>query len=99
MARIYISGPITGNEDYQTRFAQVEAKLKVEGHEVINPAALDTCLPFLGYEEFMRLDFCLLDMCNVIYMLKGWKKSPGANREYGYALGKGYIIWEEELDE
>ena len=28
--------------------------------------------------------------------LAGWQQSLGANREYGYAQGKGLVIWEEE---
>ncbi len=29
-------------------------------------------------------------------MMKGWEQSKGANREYGYALGKGYQILQED---
>lgn len=50
--RVYISGPITGTEDYMERFAKAEEKLTAAGHQVYNPAH--------------------------------------ANREYGYALGKGW---------
>lgn len=38
----------------------------------------------------------MLDMCQQIYMLKGWEKSLGANREFGYALAKGMTILNEE---
>ena len=44
------------------------------------------------YEEYMKMCFCMLDMCEAIFMLKGWSKSCGANREYGYALAKVMII-------
>lgn len=37
----------------------------------------------------------MLNMCTHIYMLKGWEKSPGANREYGYALASDMIIMRE----
>lgn len=40
----------------------------------------------------MKLDMTLLNMCDEIYMLKGWQKSCGANREYGFALAKGMVI-------
>lgn len=33
-----------------------------------------------------------------VYMLKGWEKSCGANREYGYALAKDYIVMLEGGD-
>ena len=38
------------------------------------------------------VDLVLLDLCDTIYMLKGWEQSCGANREYGYALAKGLDI-------
>lgn len=44
------------------------------------------------YEEYMKISMCMLDMCNYIYMLKGWEKSCGANREYGYALASDKTI-------
>lgn len=44
----------------------------------------------------MRFDMFLLDMCDAIYMLKDWKKSCDANREYGYALGMDKLIVMEE---
>lgn len=57
-------------------------------------------MPNADYEDYMKVDMFLLDMCNTIYMLKGWEKSCGANREYGYALAKGMVIvFEEASDE
>lgn len=46
----------------------------------------------------MKMCFCMLDMCEAIYILKGWEKSCGSNREYGYALAKDMIImYEKEM--
>ena len=91
--RIYISGAITGTHDYMHRFAKAEAELKKQGYSVINPAAVNTRLPLdTTYEEYMKMSLTMLDMCDAIYMLKGWKKSCGANREYGYALAKDYVV-------
>lgn len=94
--RIYISGGISGVEDYKANFEKAQKRLKEQGHEVINPAAFDELLPKLTYEEFMKFDIFLLNMCDAIYMLKGWQKSCGANREYGYALAMDKIILEEQ---
>ena len=45
-----------------------------------------------SYEEYMKMSMCMLDMCDYIYLLKGWQESRGANREYGYALAKDKTI-------
>ena len=99
--RIYISGPITGTENYLEHFKAAEDYWTSKGFSCINPAALDTVLPKdLSYEEHMDIDMHLMDMCDTIYLLKGWENSRGANREYGYALGKEFTIIKEydELD-
>ena len=96
MARIYISGPMTGTKDYKEQFFKAEEELKQKGHDVINPAREDQLLPNGTYEDYMDLDMFLLDKCDAIYLLKGWRKSCGANREYGYAMAKDYIVLHEE---
>ena len=94
--RVYISGQITGTDDYIYRFAKSEEKLKKDGYSVINPAKVNAQLPEdTSYEEYMKMCFCMLDMCEAIFMLKGWSKSCGANREYGYAMAKDMIIMYE----
>lgn len=95
--RVYISGPIAGHEDYMERFLEAEKHLEGKDYFVFNPAAVDTELPYdLTYEEHMYLDMGMLTMCDAIYMLKGWQESRGANREYGYALGRGIKVMFEE---
>ena len=94
--KIYISGAITGTDDYMERFAKAEKELTEQGYSVVNPAKVNAQLPEdTTYEEYMKMSFCMLDMCIAIFMLKGWKKSCGANREYGYALAKDMIIMYE----
>lgn len=96
--RIYISGAITNNPDYFADFTKAQMKLYKKGYSVINPALVAQALPeTLEHEDYMHLDFALLDLCDCIYMLKGWEQSAGANREYGYALATGKtIIFEQE---
>lgn len=91
--KIYISGAITGTDDYMERFANAEKYLTELGYSVVNPAKVNAQLPSdTDYENYMKMSFCMLDMCDGIYLLKGWEKSCGSNRELGYAMAKGKII-------
>lgn len=96
--KIYISGKITGTEDYIERFAKAEKELIEQGYEVINPARISTCLPTLEHEEYMRIDFALLEVCDAIYMLKGWGDSRGAREEYIQAVQEDKLILFEEAN-
>ena len=94
--KIYISGAITRTDDYMERFAKAEKELTEQGYSVVNPAKVNAQLPEdTSYEEYMKMCFCMLDMCDNICMLKGWEKSCGANREYGYAIAKDKIVMHE----
>ena len=94
--RVYISGQITDNDDYMEQFERAQAELEGKGYKVLNPAATCATLPpGTKYEEFMSIAFKLLDMADAIYMLQTWTNSKGANRKYGYALGKNKEIMYE----
>lgn len=93
--RIYISGGISGVENYREAFSKTHEELIKGGHDVVNPALYADALPKLSYEEYMKVGLYFLSMCDAIYMLKGWENSRGANREYGYALAKDKIIMTE----
>lgn len=91
--RVYISGPITGVPDYMDKFAETEKELKEKSYTVVNPAKINYGMPEdMTYEEYMEIDIRLIELCDAIYMIRGWEMSRGANREYGYALGKGKVI-------
>ena len=93
--RVYISGKITGDENYLKKFADAEIKLRAEGHDVINPCDVSQCFPFLSYDEYMRLDFALVDMADALYMLRDWGESKGANAELKRAVKAGKEIYFE----
>jgi len=67
--------------------------------EIINPALVNSHLPkSTTHEEYMRMSFCMLDMCDSIYMLSNYEKSKGACMEYGYAMAKYKIILFEKKE-
>lgn len=90
--KCFISGPVTGVKGYAEKFAEAERILRAEGHEVFNPARVYS--QDGDYEAIMTE--CLLEIANsdCICMLPGWQRSLGANREYGFAKGRGIQIAE-----
>lgn len=94
--RIYISGPITNVLDYKEKFDQAEKHLKEKypNAEIINLTMI--VLPSsCKHEDYMKIDFMLLDLADAIYMMPGWDLPKGCNQEYGYAMAKDLIILEE----
>lgn len=91
--RIYISGPITSDPGYRKRFQEAEDKLRMQGHDAVNPARVaDIIRTDMTWDEWMSIDIGLLKVCEAIYMLPNWQSSRGANRELGFAMGAGMKI-------
>lgn len=94
---IYISGGITGIENWQDIFMAAERDLMLHLHArffIFNPVKIAKDLEHsfkvnVGrmptYTEYMREDIKILARCNAICMLPGWKRSKGARLEYRIA--------------
>lgn len=102
MLKIYISGPITGIEDYRERFARAANRLISGGYEIVNPVEIGNDLSLRldrepSYCEYMDEDIKYLNKCDAIYLLFGWRDSKGAKMELRRALELDLKIMEEEL--
>lgn len=90
MAKCYISGAITDDPNYMEKFAKAQEYLETQGYEVINPALINSNLPkSTTWKEYMDISMRLIEMCDTAFFMRGWEKSCGANREYGWAIAKG----------
>lgn len=84
--KVFISGPMSGYEDYnRAAFMAAEKLLKEAGFDVFNPAWMDVGAEWTS-KELLSIDICALSHCDAIYHLNGWKNSSGAKLEDDYSL-------------
>lgn len=94
---LFISGKITGDDNFKAKFKQVQDKLIKQGHRVLNPCWIDAEMANLEHSEYLHIDFAMIDIADGIYMLSDWQDSTGAKMEYDYALKSGKeVIFEME---
>jgi nucleoside 2-deoxyribosyltransferase len=101
MLNVYLSGPITGTEDFKDRFEFGEIKVNQKFRNTaraINPVKIAEQLPEnITYEAIMQICFDTINSCDIVLLMPGWEDSKGCNQEYGYAIGIGkeVVKWEE----
>ena len=93
--KIYIAGPMHGLLDFNyPAFNHAAQKLRAMGWHVENPAEIGADY---GTPEQINADPALLaavmaaelhalETCDAIYLLKGWHKSEGAQKELATAI-------------
>ena len=94
--KVYLSGPITGVNDFEKNFAIAEKYFSGRGHAVENPVKTGAVLKELSgkeptWAEYMREDIKTLVDCDAIAMLPGWGDSRGARLERQVADALGLI--------
>ena len=105
--RVYISGPISGHDrdDTLKRFARAEMYVRIiaddSSVEIVNPLKVGRVLEQnanLKHEEYMKISFALMDLCDAVYFLEGWEHSNGCSEEWIYAQNTNMRIIEYEKD-
>lgn len=83
MLKIYISGKISGTDDYKERFEAAAECIRNIGFIPVNPVDLDAILPgsATSWEQYMQADMGLLRACEAVYLIPGWEESTGARIE------------------
>ncbi len=98
--RIYLSGGVTGIDNYKEMFAAAEEKLKKAGYRVLNPTKINDNMPEDStHDEYMHMSYAMMDVCDAVYFLNGWRNSLGANQERGYAQAKKMPMYFEKEKE
>ena len=105
---IYVSGAVTGVKDYRYIFTDKTFHLNKKNNQYglyfINPVEMNEQFDevdinnnqLLSYDDFMKLCYTELEVCDGIYLMKGGRNSMGANRELGFAKGQKKMIFLEE---
>lgn len=91
--RVYISGPITGRDKDETKQRFTKAAMYIifnygPDTEIINPAIIGDAVSSEAnptHEEFMKISFALMDICNAVFFMPGWEDSDGCRQEWIYA--------------
>lgn len=82
---IYVSGNVNTN-NWEEKTRKAENFLKLNDLYVINPMNIDIIRENrLQDNQVMKIEYALIDICDGIYMLKGWQKSKKACAELTYA--------------
>lgn len=96
--KIYISGPVTGTNDYAKRFRRAERMLARKGYEKFNPVE-EVAKKFTQsdpWSEIMKWCLIKMDECDGVLFLKDWDHSRGAVMEFEKAYKNRMTIYFEE---
>lgn len=87
---VYISGPITGVENYWEPFEKAETLLEELGYIPLTPTRLPKGMT---NEQYMRINFAMIDSADAVVFLPDWEKSHSAQieKKYCHYIGKPKI--------
>ena len=97
---IYLSGPMSGVENYRETFEAAARELTVAGHTVINPAELLQVAPEAAASRasFLLIDLHLLASADCMITLPGWRLSRGCLAEHAFCCAVGIQVHEYALE-
>ena len=95
--RLYISGKITGEDEYESKFKRAVLEVENMGYEAVNPCEIhDACKDeHTLWEHWMVCDIKTMLTCDGIYALRCWRQSRGAMIEILLARHLNMIFIEQ----
>jgi hypothetical protein len=89
--KLYLSGKITGNEDYKKEFAYARLRLEDAGFSAADPA--DFGLPEdISWQNAMKYAIREMLACDGLALLDTWRESEGARIEVSLARELGFPV-------
>lgn len=99
VGRAYISGPMTGYEDFNfPAFNALAATMREQGWTVENPTE-HGIVEGAKWGDYLRYDLARMATCEVIVLLPGWSQSRGALLERQVAEALGMVVTYAEVAE
>lgn len=100
MAKYYLSGKMTGLKEVEIwkNFSSLEKNVCEnfsDVESVMNPAVTYAMRKFdaFSYEDWLKIDFAMLDACDAIVLHPNWEDSMGAKREIVHAWETNKDVW------
>ncbi|ULQ59217.1 DUF4406 domain-containing protein [Brucepastera parasyntrophica] len=88
--KLYLSGKITGNQNYKEIFTRARVALTDAGFEVFDPSLVSfTTTP--GWGEAMKTVLQGMLQCDAVALIDNWMESKGSKVEYNLAATVGMI--------
>ena len=93
---VYISGPISGVEEYKKNFSEAESILFAADMIAINPAYMPEGL---AYDDYFPTCYAQIGISNALCFLSGYNKSTGVAREAKRAQWNKKEYWAFSMEQ
>lgn len=92
---IYIISDVSTPES-RKKFEVTKHLLMGDDYAVVSFVDVINTLPELTYDANIHIRYALIDLCDEIFVMKGWENSDKAKSDFKYAVGIGKRIRYEE---